>query len=45
MRPRDVIDFVNCCLPQAEGKVSVTKEAILTAEREYAQNRMQALGE
>jgi hypothetical protein len=43
MRPRDIINFVNFCLERAEGSVSVNQSTLLSAERVYSENRLQAL--
>jgi hypothetical protein len=43
LRPRDVINFTNFALGLAEGKASVSKNALLNAERSYSDNRRDAL--
>ena len=45
LRPRDIIQFVNVCLAQSEGKSKVPQGAIRRAESEYSRVRLQALTE
>jgi len=42
-RPRDAISFLNECIKAAEGKTTITKENILTAEASYSESRLRAL--
>lgn len=43
MRPRELIEFFNDCIEQAEGKATITKTMVLTAEGEYSKNRLRSL--
>jgi len=42
-RPRDAIEFLNACIAKCEGKPSISKDAILTAEGEYSRGRLRAI--
>ena len=42
-RPRDVINFFNCCIEAAEGKQRVNVGTLRRAEREYSRQRLKAL--
>ena len=42
-RPRDVINFINFALHEAEGKTAVSKTDFLRAERAYSDHRLMAL--
>ena len=44
-RPRDIIDFVNFCIKQAEGNKKVTQEMIRRAEKQYSKDRYSSLQE
>lgn len=43
LRPRDVITFTNSALNLAEGRTSISKNALLNAEKVYSDNRREAL--
>lgn len=43
MRPRDAIFFLNACLRQASGRERISWEHIQIAEKEYSQERLDAL--
>jgi hypothetical protein len=42
-RPRDIIDFINFCIKQAEGHNSVTQEMVFKAEKRYSQDKYLSL--
>lgn len=42
-RPRDVIEFFNNCIVQADGKPKVTVQALRTAEGVYSRDRLRAI--
>jgi len=44
-RPRDVIDFINFCIKQAEGNRSVTQEMLYQAEKRYSRDKYSSLQE
>ncbi|MBT0958830.1 DNA repair ATPase [Alphaproteobacteria bacterium KMM 3653] len=44
-RPRDVINFVNMCLEQSEGKTFVSRRNFSLAEQSYSANRLTAMAE
>jgi hypothetical protein len=43
MRPRELIEFFNACIEQAEGRPSITKTMITTAEGIYSKDRLRSL--
>ena len=46
MRPRDIIEFVNCCIKKATEKEAegfITEKVVTNAEKEYSKNRLQSL--
>lgn len=43
LRPRDAIDFVNCCFHAAEGKTDIEEPHVLEAEELYFTSRKKAL--
>lgn len=46
MRPRDAIEFVNCCIRRAtekEAKGFITESVVIDAEKEYSKNRLKSL--
>lgn len=43
MRPRDLISFVNLCIIEADGNTCITENDVLTAEKKYQSERLQAL--
>lgn len=43
LRPRDVIEFVNLCIKNAEGKSAFNKTILQAAERQYSESRFQSL--
>jgi hypothetical protein len=43
MRPREVIEFLNCCLASAEGRATITKEMLFAAEGVYSKYRLRSL--
>lgn len=45
MRPRELIEFFNLCLAQAEGRAQITSEMVIAAEGIYSKNRLQSLQE
>jgi hypothetical protein len=45
MRPRDVIQFFNYCIQEADGKPAITETALRTAEGEYSRSRLRALAD
>ncbi|WP_305983485.1 P-loop ATPase, Sll1717 family [Roseivirga thermotolerans] len=45
MRPRDVIDFFNKCIKNADGKTKISREVIRKAEDEYSHERLRALND
>lgn len=44
-RPRDIIDFINCCIAQAEGNSHVTQDMVRQAEKYYSRDRYSSLQE
>jgi hypothetical protein len=42
-RPRDIIDFINQCLVEAEGETEITQEIIFSAEVAYSKTRMKSI--
>jgi hypothetical protein len=45
LRPRDIIQFFNACIPQADGQVQISKKALQEAEGVYSRERLRALGD
>jgi hypothetical protein len=45
MRPRDVIDFFNKCIKNADGKTKISMSIIKEAEKEYSHERLRALND
>lgn len=45
MRPRDVIQFFNTCIQQADGKPEISQKAIRDAEGVYSRERLRALAD
>ncbi|HXM48061.1 MAG TPA: hypothetical protein VN956_09350 [Pyrinomonadaceae bacterium] len=43
MRPRELIEFFNACIEQAEGRPAITKSMLLTAEGVYSKDRLRSL--
>jgi hypothetical protein len=43
MRPRDVIQFFNCCISNSDGKPTITVAAFREAEGQYSRDRLKAL--
>jgi hypothetical protein len=43
MRPRDVIDFINTCIQQSDSFSTLSWSAILRAEAEFSQRRLQSI--
>ncbi len=43
MRPRELIEFFNLCIEQAEGRATINKETFLKAEAIYSRNRLRSL--
>jgi len=43
LRPRDIINFVNFCLVEADGKYVIQKDHVLTAEEKYRSYLLDAL--
>nr|ELR5101410.1 DNA repair protein [Providencia rettgeri] len=43
LRPRDAISFVNYCLKECDGNVSIDKDIVLIAEEKYFSSRKRAL--
>ena len=43
LRPRELIEFFNDCIEQAEGRPTITKNMLLTAEGNYSKNRLRSL--
>ncbi|MEX6137627.1 P-loop ATPase, Sll1717 family [Providencia hangzhouensis] len=43
LRPRDAISFVNYCLKECDGNVSIDKNIVLMAEEKYFSSRKRAL--
>ena len=44
-RPRDIIDFINFCIKQAEGNNKVTQDMVRQAEKQYSGDRYVSLQE
>ena len=44
-RPRDIIDFINFCIKQAEGNKKVTQDMVRQAEKQYSKDRYSSLQE
>jgi hypothetical protein len=42
-RPRDVIDYVNKCIKNAEGKTQLTRNIVSRTEKVYSETRLQAI--
>ncbi len=42
-RPRDVINFINICLSNADGESKISRPIFVKAEREYSKSRYDAL--
>jgi len=45
MRSRDIIQFFNACIVQADGKPTVTPKILLEAEGTYSRERLRALAD
>lgn len=45
LRPRDVIDFFNKCIKNADGRTKIGREIIRKAEDEYSHERLKALND
>lgn len=45
LRPRDVIDFFNKCIKNADGKTKLSRDIIRKAEDEYSHERLKALND
>lgn len=45
LRPRDVIDFFNKCIKNADGKTKIGRDIIRKAEDEYSHERLKALND
>ena len=45
MRPREMIEFFNNCIEQAEDRTSVTIKLLRNAESQYSKNRLRSLGD
>jgi hypothetical protein len=43
MRPRELIEFFNCCIECAEGKAAITKTILFKAEGLYSKYRLRSL--
>ena len=43
MRPRDIIDFINYCIEDADGKTKMTAQNVLNAEEYFRRSRLEAL--
>jgi hypothetical protein len=43
MRPRELIEFLNCCMECAEGKAAITKTILFKAEALYSKYRLRSL--
>lgn len=43
MRPRELIEFFNNCIEQAEARPTITKTMLLMAEGNYSKNRLRSL--
>lgn len=43
MRPRELIEFFNLCLEQAEGRANINKDVVVKAEGVYSKNRFRSL--
>jgi hypothetical protein len=43
LRPRELIEFFNCCIECAEGKPTITKTTLLSAEGLYSKYRLRSL--
>lgn len=43
MRPRDLIEFVNLCIEEADGSTKITPANVLNAEKHFKRKRFQAL--
>lgn len=43
MRPRDIINFVNLCIIEADGENEISENNVLKAEEKYKVERLQAL--
>lgn len=43
MRPRELIEFFNICIDQAEGNPKINKKIFMTAEGIYSKNRLRSL--
>jgi len=42
-RPRELIEFFNCCIESAEGKATLTKTTLFAAENLYSKYRLRSL--
>lgn len=45
LRPRDIIDFFNKCIKNADGQTHITREMVFKAEDEYSHERLRALND
>ena len=45
MRPRDIIQFFNACIVQADGKSGMTPKILLEADDTYSRERLRALAD
>ena len=45
MRPRDIIQFFNACITQAEGRAIISENALKEAEGVYSRERLRALAD
>ena len=43
LRPRDVIDFINKCIEEGDGKSTINGDMIKSAEIRYSKNRVKAI--
>jgi hypothetical protein len=43
MRPRELIEFFNCCIECADGKATITKSILFSAEGRYSKYRLRSL--
>ena len=44
-RPRDIINFSNCCIRHATGRAAITATMVKRAEAEYSDTRFRSLGD
>lgn len=43
LRPRELIEFFNTCMEQAQGRPTITKNMLFAAEGTYSKNRLRSL--